>query len=143
MTGLEPWAISVVSGVSVPIFQSLLTAGGKILGMFGKTLDEKTRETIFAASKQYDQNYEERHGILKVLGMREPVKLESVYTAVQFLDDDAIRSFESIDNLEQFYRQAKSRRFQSKDCRKQEGIKVANGKQYLMVLGGPGAGKST
>ncbi|MEH2316138.1 hypothetical protein [Nostoc sp.] len=143
MTGMEPWAISVVSGVAVPIFQILWGSGGKILGMFGKTLDEKTKELIFAASNQYEKNYEERHGILKVLWMREHIKLESLYTSVQFLDDDAIHSFESIENLENFYRQAKIRRFQSQDGSKQEGIKVANDKQYLMVLGGPGAGKST
>ncbi|MFN6571111.1 NACHT domain-containing protein [Dendronalium sp. ChiSLP03b] len=147
MTGMEPLvaavAASAVSGVAVPIFQSLWGGGGKLLGLFGKTLDEKTRELIFTASKQYVQNYEERHGILKVLGMREPVKLESVYTAVQFLDNDARSSFESIENLEQFYRQANTRRFQSQDKGKQEGIKVANDKQYLMVLGSPGAGKST
>jgi predicted NACHT family NTPase len=109
----------------------------------GKTLDEKAKRAIFAASKQYEQNYVERHGILKVLGMREPVSLESVYTAVQFLDDRAIRSFESVETLEEVYRQAKQRSFQPEDCQKQEGLKVANEKQYLMVLGGPGAGKST
>ncbi|QLE48239.1 NACHT domain-containing protein [Nostoc sp. C057] len=139
MTGMEPWAISAVSGVAAMVFQS----GGQALGVLGKTLDEKTKKLIFAASKQYEKNYEERHGILKVLGMREPVKLESLYTAVQFLDDDTIQSFESIENLENFYRQAKVRRFQSQDKCKQKGIKVANDKQYLMVLGGPGAGKST
>jgi hypothetical protein len=139
MTGMEPWAISAVSGVAAMIFQS----GGQALGVLGKTLDEKTKKLIFAASNQYEKNYEERHGILKVLGMREPVKLESLYTAVQFLDDDTIQSFESIENLENFYRQAKVRRFQSQDKCKQKGIKVANDKQYLMVLGGPGAGKST
>ncbi|MBD2507081.1 NACHT domain-containing protein [Nostoc muscorum FACHB-395] len=139
MTGMEPWAISAVSGVAAMVFQS----GGQALGMLGKTLDEKTKKLIFTASNQYEENYEERHGILKVLGMREPVKLESLYTAVQFLDDDTIQSFESIENLENFYRQAKVRRFQSQDKCKQEGIKVANDKQYLMVLGGPGAGKST
>ncbi|WP_414546335.1 NACHT domain-containing protein, partial [Nostoc sp. CCY0012] len=87
--------------------------------------------------------YEKRYGILKVLGMREPVNMESVYTAVRFLNDEAIHSFESIENLEQFYRQANSRKFQAQDKGKQEGIKVANEKQYLMVLGGPGVGKST
>lgn len=87
--------------------------------------------------------YEKRHGTLKVLGMREPVKLESVYTAVQFLDDEGIRTFESIENLEKFYRQANKRKFQSQVQGKQEGIKVVNEQQYLMVLGGPGAGKST
>ncbi|WP_138500673.1 NACHT domain-containing protein [Nostoc sp. PA-18-2419] len=139
MTGMEPWAISAVSGVAAMFFQM----SGQVLEVLGKTLDEKTKKLIFAASNQYEKNYEERHGILKVLGMREPVKLESVYTAVQFLNDDTIQSFESIENLEKVYRQAKSRRFQSQDAPKQAGIKVANDKQYLMVLGGPGAGKST
>ncbi|MCC5629393.1 NACHT domain-containing protein [Nostoc sphaeroides CHAB 2801] len=139
MTGMEPWAISAVSGVAAMFAQ----IGGQVLGGLSKTLDEKTKKLIFDASNQYQKNYEERHGILKVLGMREPVKLESLYTSVQFLDDDAIQSFESIENLENFYRQAKIRRFQSHDGKKQAGIKVANNKQYLMVLGGPGAGKST
>ncbi|BAY00880.1 hypothetical protein ACOWPH_27645 [Anabaena sp. PCC 7938] len=118
MTGIEPWVISGVSGLAVPIFQSLWGSGGKFMGMFGKTLDEKTKEVIFNASKQYVQNYAERHGILKVLGMREPVKLKSVYTAVQFLNDDAIRSFASIEKLEQSYREAKIRKLKSGDCEK-------------------------
>lgn len=138
MTGMEPLvavAASAVSGVAVPICQSLW-------GFLG-TLVRGGRGLIFTASKQYVQNYAERHGILKVLGMREPVKLESVYTAVQFLDNEARSGFDSIENLERIYRQANRRKFQSQDQGKQEGIKVANDKQYLMVLGGPGAGKST
>jgi hypothetical protein len=143
MTGFEPLLAAAVSGVAVPVFQSLWGSGGKLLGVFGKTLDENTKQLIFDASKKYGQNYAGRHGILKVLGMREPVKLESVYTAVQFLNDDAIRSFTSIEQLEEVYRQGKGRKFDSQDCQKQPGIEVANKKQYLMVLGGPGAGKST
>jgi predicted NACHT family NTPase len=144
MTGFEPLIAQAVSGVAVPVFQSIWAGGGKILDRFGKVLDaKKAKQAIDAASRQYAQNYTERHGILKVLGMREPVSLESVYTAVQFLDDRAIRSFESVETLEEVYRQAKQRSFQSEDCQKQEGLKVANEKQYLMVLGGPGAGKST
>ena len=144
MTGFEPLIAQAVSGVAVPVFQSIWAGGGKILDRFGKALDRKKAEqAINTASRQYAQNYTERHGILKVLGMRESVSLESVYTAVQFLDDRAIRSFESVETLEQVYRQAKQRSFQSEDCQKQEGLKVANEKQYLMVLGGPGAGKST
>ncbi|MEH1884092.1 hypothetical protein [Nostoc sp.] len=59
MTGIESFAAQAVSGLAVPIFQILWGGGGKVLGIFGKTLDEKTREMIFAASKQYVQNYEE------------------------------------------------------------------------------------
>jgi hypothetical protein len=143
MTGSEALIAQAISGIAVPVFQTLWGQGGKVLGLFGKTLDEKAKQAIFKASRQYAQNYTERHGILKVLGMREPVSLESVYTTVQFLDDAAIQSFESVETLELIYRKAKQRSFQSKDCPKQPGITVANQKQYLMVLGSPGAGKST
>ncbi|MEG5042314.1 MULTISPECIES: NACHT domain-containing protein [unclassified Microcoleus] len=143
MTGMEPFAISCVSGIALPIFQSVYGSGGKFLGWMGKKLDEKTKQLIYTASGEYGKRYFKRHGILKALGMREAVPLESVYTAVQFLDEQEKRSFESIQNLEEAYRQAKERNFQQQDCKKQEGLKIANQKQYLMVLGQPGAGKST
>jgi len=143
MTGIEPFAISCVSGIALPIFQSVFETGGKFLGLIRKKLDEETKQLIYTASGEYGKRYFKRHGILKVLGMREAVGLESVYTAVQFLDEQQIRSFESIQNLEEAYRQAKKRSFQKQDCQKQEGLKIANQKQYLMVLGQPGAGKST
>jgi hypothetical protein len=121
----------------------LCEGGGKLWTWMGKTLEETLEEQIARASEQYIQNYADRHGILKVLGMREPVPLESVYTTVQFLNQADIRWFESIDNMEKAFRQAGKRGFQQKDTTKQDGLAVANEKQYLMVLGGPGAGKST
>jgi hypothetical protein len=146
MTGFEafaPIAISCVSGIALPIFQSVFETGGKFLGLMRKRLDEKTKEVIYTASGEYGKRYFNRHGLLKALGMREAVLLESVYTAVQFLDEQEIRIFESIQNLEEAYRQGKERSFQQQKCQKQSGLKIANDKQYLMVLGQPGAGKST
>ena len=140
MTGVESL---VVSGIAVQIFKSLWDNGGKFFGIFGNNLNKTTKDLIFKASKQYTKNYEERHGILKVLGMREPVKLESIYTTVQMLNERNIQDFASVEKLEELYRQNKNRRFESKYCPKQAGIKVANEKQYLMVLGSPGVGKST
>ncbi|MEM8779038.1 MAG: NACHT domain-containing protein, partial [Cyanobacteria bacterium P01_G01_bin.49] len=86
--------------------------------------------------------YERRHGKVKVLGMREPLELESIYTAIQILDDAAIRSYESIKELERLYRSTNRRSFQVSNQGKRQGIQVANEEQYLMVLGGPGMGKS-
>ena len=143
MTGFEAFGLACVSGIALPIFQSVFEGGGKFLGLMGKKLDDKTKELIYTASGEYGKRYFKRHGILKALGMREAVPLESVYTAVQFLDEQEIRSFESVQNLEEAYRQANKRGFQQQDCTKQEGLKIANQKQYLMVLGQPGAGKST
>ncbi|BAY67145.1 signal transduction protein (plasmid) [Calothrix brevissima NIES-22] len=100
-------------------------------------------ELVQEVRKKVRPYYEERYGTLKVLGMREPIKLESVYTKVKFLDNENIRGFESIENLEKVYRQVNRCKFPSQYQGKKEEIKVANDKQYLMVLGSPGTGKST
>ena len=94
--------------------------------------------------KQYADKYQSRYGLLKLLGMPQAVELESVYTQVRFLDDLSIRRFESIKALEEEYRKSQERRFQvGRKVGNQDGIAVANQHQYLMVLGGPGAGKTT
>lgn len=141
MTGFEPFAPAAVSDVVLPIYQALWGGGGKVLGLFGSALDEETQEAICVACKQYEQNYVERHGILKVLGMQEPLPLDSLYSAVQFFDIKAIPCFESVETREAAYCQMQQR--SDKDYPKQDGLKVVNDKQYLMVLGSPGAGKST
>ncbi|NER81412.1 MAG: NACHT domain-containing protein [Leptolyngbya sp. SIO1D8] len=143
MTGSEPLIAAAISGIAVPVFQSILKGSGSLLGLFGKTLDENTKQIIFQASKKYAQTYANRHGLIKVLGMREPRNLESIYTAVQFLREEELQLLTSVEDLERAYRQAKRRSFQSKNKNKVSGLKVANEKQYLMVLGGPGTGKST
>lgn len=116
--------------------------GGKFFSWV-QAQHEDPERLIQQAAESYAWNYAKRHGVLKVLGMREPVSLESVYTAVQFLDRDGISRFESIEDLERDFREQPERSFQKKNSKKQDGLKVANDKQYLMVLGGPGAGKST
>lgn len=143
MTGSETLFAAVISGIAVPIIQSLWERGGKFLGLFGKEIDHQTQQAIFQASKQYAQNYTKRHGILKVLGMREPRILDSIYTTVQFLGEEELQGLESVEELEKSYRQAKRRSFEHSVQEKLSGIKVAGEKQYLMVLGGPGTGKST
>jgi len=103
---------------------------------------EKHKNLIMGASRHYVRSYYERHGALKVLGMREPVSLEDVYTSTLVRDDRAIYRFESITKLEENYRERGDRRFDP-DIPGQSGIEVARRTSYLMVLGGPGAGKST
>ncbi|MEM9904527.1 MAG: NACHT domain-containing protein [Cyanobacteria bacterium P01_D01_bin.44] len=110
----------------------------------GKAVTE-AKKLLFNASQQYIATYKKRHCLLKVLGMREPVNLAQIYTGVKFLDDDDVLGFESAETLEQLYRQSRFRGYTGKRSQgqKRSGIEVANEKQYLMVLGGPGAGKST
>ena len=97
---------------------------------------EKEIDLLFPIAKKYIENYTIRYGMLKVLGMGKPVSLDSVYTKVNF-DREFIQTF-TIDELENSFR-GKERN--EKEC--QSGMEVANQQQYLMVLGGPGNGKTT
>ena len=108
-----------------------------------RPLDEKTTKLIYQASEQYIINYHKRHNKLQILGMQQPVNLDSIYTSVQCLQPDDIWRFESIEALHNLFREAGKRGFYPQDAEKQEGIKVANQQQYLMILGAAGAGKST
>ncbi|MHC5817014.1 MAG: NACHT domain-containing protein, partial [Nostoc sp.] len=106
-------------------------------------LDEKTTKLIYQASEQYIINYHKRHNKLQILGMQQPVDLDSIYIAVQYLQLSDIWRLDSIEALDNLFYEAVKRGFQPEDVNQQEGIKVVNQQQYLMVLGAAGAGKST
>jgi predicted NACHT family NTPase len=105
--------------------------------------DPATRAKLDRACKAYIDNYRHRYGKISVLGMPEPAELENIYTNVQIIEGRNLWKYKSLQDQEQAYRDAAKRRFQSDDCQKQDGISIANKYQYLMVLGQPGAGKST
>lgn len=130
---------SVIGAVAKPVFQSIWEGSEKVAGQLG----EQARQMIFNASQQYGQRYQDRHGNLKVLGMQKPIPLESIYITVQFLVEEEVSGFASPQTLEDQFRNTASRRLTPKKRAKRSGLTVANENQYLMVLGGPGAGKST
>jgi hypothetical protein len=79
--------------------------------------------------------------MIKVLKMSKPMDLESIYVNVKCLGN-LVRDYYD-ENLENKYRESKQRRFNFRDDGKKDGLLLANQKQYLMVLGDPGIGKST
>lgn len=140
---MESWGVSVVGEVAIPIFTSLSGSGGKFLGIFGKSLDKKVKDAIVGASKQYEKQFKQRHGFSLMLGMSLPLKIESLNTAVQFLDCPSERKVESGDSLELAYDRQRNRRANSQEPSQQSGIEIASEQQYLIVQGCPGIGKST
>ena len=124
-------------GITGTLIDIAKKVGGSTLQVIGD------KRKAAKALKDYADKYKSRYGLLKLLGMPKGVPLESVYTPVRFLNELSIRQFESITNLEEGYRKSQERRLQRGERRSQDGITVANEYQYLMVLGNPGAGKST
>ena len=122
---------------------AILKTIGPLVIVFGGIwkICQKIRAKFANFFHKYDKYYRERHGTTKVscVGMQEPIALDDVYTTVQFLDQRRISKYKSLENLERTYRQ----KHDEGQGKRQDATKVANGKQYLMVLGAPGVGKST
>ncbi|MGL5793009.1 MAG: NACHT domain-containing protein, partial [Waterburya sp.] len=74
MTGAENLLPEIIeSRIAGTILKIGWDEGKKLLTWVGKELDEKTKQLIFDVSRKYETKYRDRHGILNVLGMREPV----------------------------------------------------------------------
>ncbi len=137
---------SAIGGIAVPVFEQVWKAGGFAVNEAKKAYDQtQAVQKAIAASNKYVQKYEDRHGQIKVMPglMKEPLPLESIYTTVKLLNDRVIHYFASTDAIEETYRRSGRRSFLVQDYARLDGMDIANQKQYLMVLGSPGVGKST
>jgi predicted NACHT family NTPase len=143
MTGFEPLIGAATAGLTGLIANLIQEKGGDLLK--GADIDLGRGRAFNQAIQKYVRRYADRHGILKVACVRmdNPIKLEDIYTAVQLLPRSALRYYESTESLQELFRESGKRGFNFEDSGKKQGIEVANERQYLMVLGGPGVGKST
>jgi len=135
LTGLDPLSNTFFWKKG---FDDITEVWGNISQLF------KDKQQARKAFKQYASKYLDKYGTIKLLGMEEPIPLEDVYTAVQFLDKLSLSRLASPESLEASFRENKQRSFQvDRERSNKDGIAVANECQRLMVLGGPGSGKST
>jgi predicted NACHT family NTPase len=132
--------------VAVPVYQALANKNAKLTRSLAKVLlqDAEFKAQLDTALLDYARRYHERWGKLKVLGMREPIKLQDLYVATHFLRGDDLRRVASVEGMEETFRKRVDKdRLRDTSQQRQNGIEVANEHRFLMVLGGPGAGKST
>ena len=123
----------------------ILTKG--VLGFFKKVWQclKNRHQKSKNASHDYGSHYKKRHGqlIATCVGMEPARALDDIYVAVQFLDKRRGATYRSTEDIEQAFRETEERHFASMLDKRQDGMRVANDEQYLMVIGDPGVGKST
>ena len=144
MIGSELVVGAAAEGIEALITDTTKSGSSSAIGSFVKSLKDKGSQVLFQASRKYIENYQKRHCQLKVLGMREPVDLSAVYTDVKVLNKRDVSQYE-VYALEKNFRRFRFGGYSARHSadERYSGIDIANQKQYLMVLGGPGAGKST
>ena len=120
----------------------------KVISVFSKEASERIknkRQDSQNAAHDYNTPYKKRHGQLQAscVGIDPSRSLDDVYVVVRFLDKRRATKYNSIEDVEEGLRKKGRRYFTSTSDKRQGGMRVANNEQYLMVLGGPGVGKST
>lgn len=126
--------ISVEFGVGV--VQDIVTAAYDFLKKETQRRDPFGKET-----KKYVSGMIERFGEVKVLGMNKPVPLLSLYVRANILEKISVRAGAKLEDLEQFFEHDK--RAFGKKSETHDGEEIANRLQKFIVLGKPGAGKTT
>ena len=127
----------MISGVVTEIYKKIYETAEK--------KRHASKAEIENASHRYDKSYRDRHGQLKVscVDMRKPISLDDVYVTVQFLNQHTALRYRSSEEVEQAFGERSRRHFDLTSDERQNGTQAANDEQYLMLLGGPGVGKST
>lgn len=113
-----------------------------IIKQAGRAAKEEVK--VRRAMNQYVERYLARHGQVNVLGMGSPVPLFQIYTDINIVSPDFLRTMSSVDEMELAFASRGSRGFgQHASETRSAAIDSINSFQLLNVLGQPGAGKST
>lgn len=108
------------------------------------TDEVKTRDLLGQAAKEYGKRFIDRYNTLKIFWQREPALLTDIYVRVNILEKITSRLQLTPETIEKWHSEYKERispgRIKEEGV---DGLDLSNKKQYLMVLGQPGAGKTT
>jgi hypothetical protein len=129
--------IQVAIELGVDLMKDIVAAGYSFL-------KEKNKERDFfgAATKKYVGGLLERNSTIKVLTMREPQPLEKLYVRANILKDKITAELGlSTEELEKFH--DLDRRAFGKIAETVDGELIVNQLKRFIVLGKPGAGKTT
>jgi len=126
--------------IGVDLFKDLIFSSWQAVSGYAK---DKYRENdpFGKATKKYIGGLIERYNHINVLGMSEPVSLKSLYVRANILEKITSRVGLRPEDLAEYF--DFDRRAFGKEKEAVDGISILNKLQKFIVLGKPGAGKTT
>lgn len=137
-------ATSALTGVAAPVFAMIWKTGEGLLGTFqAYRKRELAKHRINGALLDYEERFRARHGKAKFIGKSEPIDVNLVFTDLQYVDNKISRQeSDSLQILETLFRDER-RPNRNQGSKRKSVFEIAKTTQHLMLLGGPGAGKTT
>ncbi|MEM9483729.1 MAG: NACHT domain-containing protein [Cyanobacteria bacterium P01_F01_bin.116] len=135
---------SVLTGVATPIFEMVWKTGEGLLGRFQAYRKRKlARHRINGALLDYEKRFKARHGRAKFIGKSEPIDVNLVFTNIEYIDNKGLcQGNDALQVLEMLFRDER-RPNKNQSAERKSVFAIAKKTQHLMLLGGPGAGKTT
>ena len=132
----EDFAVEVAAKVIIEVFKSIIYGAEKWFAD-----KKKTHDFFGQAARQYALKLEEQYGMIRILGMDRPISLRDIYVNVDVLEKITERQRISIEALERFFdRDRRTFGFKRETI---SGSTAVDRFDKFMVLGKPGAGKTT
>ncbi|MEM6253029.1 MAG: NACHT domain-containing protein [Cyanobacteria bacterium P01_D01_bin.156] len=139
MTGSEALFLAALSGLTSIITDVIKDTGTGIVKKIDISLNVSRKRII----ERYVRHYLQYYGGLKVscLGINEPIDLEKVYVSPKVFGR-SIKDYQSREDVENDFLATLNYGSGKSSVATSNAIDVANENQFLMILGGPGSGKS-
>lgn len=106
------------------------------------TTVSKKNDILGFAAKRYGEKIVKHYNYVRVFGMKESVPLDSLFVKVNILEEIPSRKFSKVDDLENIFDKDK-RSFGLSTIKSKPGLEIVNDFDKIILLGKPGAGKST
>ncbi|MEM7793896.1 MAG: NACHT domain-containing protein [Cyanobacteria bacterium P01_C01_bin.118] len=138
---------SALTGVAIPIFEIIWRTRDGLFGRFRahrKRAQEKRQ--INTALLNYEKRFKEIHGSIRFIGKSESVDVNSVFTDVEYIANrECLQENDSLQALEIQETEFRDGRRLNKNrkARRKSVFDIAKKTPHLILLGGPGAGKTT
>lgn len=139
----DPITDKAILDTSVKLAADLIKGALKSIKVLPGWLKEKynQHDPFEIEARKYVESISRRYDKMRVLGMSSPVPIRSIYVRVNILQKITSRQRHTVEELEDVFNKDKNGFGTIQGT--EDGIKVANREQRLIVLGKPGAGKTT
>ena len=134
----------IVAKVAVDLITELFKKSLLGLREAEEWITERNRkyDPLGLAAKKYAERLEERYNYVRIFGMNEPVPLRNLYTRVNILKKITASHRSTVEELQKSFTKTQSWSF-GNTTSTEDGIDVVNKLGKFIVLGKPGAGKTT
>ena len=128
---------------SSKLIEALAQAVAKetIRGLKSRLTYAKKYDLFGTALQTYVGRMEERYNTMRIFGMNKPIPLRDIYVRANILEDVTAQDLLTVEELEARFQRDTRRIGQVRETK--EGSEVVQSLQKILVLGKPGAGKTT